>query len=129
MARYDGLEYGYRADIDVSVEELFAKSRSKGFNEVVRSRILAGNYFLLSENYDDYFLKAMKVRRLIAEDFDKVWQNGVDLLLTPTTLSDAPTFEKFTSVDNRTQCSIKDFCTQPANHCERIENDQIKIVY
>lgn len=47
MARYDGIEYGYRADEHSSTEKLFAMSRSHGFNEVVRNRILTGNYFLL----------------------------------------------------------------------------------
>lgn len=91
MARYDGIEYGYRAEEDSSAAELYAKTRSQALNDVVRSRILTGNYFLLEENHDEYFVKAMKIRRLIAEDFDRVWQS-VDLLLTPTTLTDAPTF-------------------------------------
>ena len=115
MARYDGLEYGHRADERLSTEELYAKTRSEGFNDVVRSRILAGNYFLLDENYEDYFVRAMKVRRLIADDFEQVWQSGVDLLLTPTTLSEAPRYHDFIAADNQTQCSVQDFCTQPAN--------------
>ena len=48
MARYDGIEYGFRADEHTSTEKLFATSRSLGFNEVVRNRILTGNYFLLT---------------------------------------------------------------------------------
>ena len=115
MARYDGIEFGFRADETFSTEELFAKTRSMGFNDVVRSRILAGNYFLLSENYESYFVKAMKVRRLIAQDFEAVWDSGVDLLLTPTTLSDAPLYRDFIKADNQTQCSIQDYFTQPAN--------------
>ncbi|XP_015117155.1 glutamyl-tRNA(Gln) amidotransferase subunit A, mitochondrial [Diachasma alloeum] len=115
MARYDGLEYGLRPNEMSSTEQLYAKARSMGFNDVVRSRILTGNYFLLSENYDDYFVKAMKLRRLISEDFDRVWEENVDVLLTPTTLSDAPSFNEFTRQDNQTQCSIQDYCTQPAN--------------
>ncbi|XP_011300900.1 glutamyl-tRNA(Gln) amidotransferase subunit A, mitochondrial [Fopius arisanus] len=115
MARYDGLEYGLRPIEMSSTEQLFAEARSMGFNDVVRSRILTGNYFLLTENYDDYFVKAMKLRRLISEDFHRVWEENVDLLLTPTTLSDAPSFKEFTAQDNQTQCSIQDYCTQPAN--------------
>ncbi|GBP93224.1 Glutamyl-tRNA(Gln) amidotransferase subunit A, mitochondrial [Eumeta japonica] len=71
MARYDGLEYGLRTDENYSTEELYASSRSQGFNNVVRWRIFAGNYFLLSRNYDKYFMKALKLRRLIADDFKK----------------------------------------------------------
>lgn len=115
MARYDGLEYGLRPNEMSSTEQLYAQARSMGFNDVVRSRILTGNYFLLTENYQDYFVKAMKIRRLISEDFDRVWEGNVDVLLTPTTLSHAPSFSEFTGQDNQTQCSIQDFCTQPAN--------------
>lgn len=57
----------------------------------------------------------MKVRRLIAEDFAAVWGEGVDLLLTPTTLSSAPPLHKFTGLSNREQCDTQDYCTQPAN--------------
>lgn len=117
MARYDGLEYGLRSDKENSTEELYASSRSRGFNNVVRSRIFVGNYFLLARNYDKYFMKALKLRRLISEDFHNVFSDddGVDILLTPTTLSDAPTFDDFISKYNRDQCAIQDYCTQPAN--------------
>ncbi|XP_057324993.1 glutamyl-tRNA(Gln) amidotransferase subunit A, mitochondrial [Microplitis mediator] len=115
MARYDGIEYGLRADETSSTEQLYAKTRSMGFNDVVRSRILTGNYYLLSENYDNYFVRAMKVRRLIAQDFDAAWNDNIDILLTPTTLSDAPVYSDFVREDNQTQCSVQDYCTQPAN--------------
>lgn len=117
MARYDGIEYGLRADVanDASLDELLAKSRRKGLSNVVRSRILAGNYFLLSDNYEDFFVKAMKVRRLIAQDFERAWDAGVDVILTPTTLSDAPLYSDFVKLDNRTQCEHQDLYTLPAN--------------
>ena len=114
MARYDGLEYGLRTEKEDSTESLFANVRHNGFNEVVRGRILAGNYFLLRQNYEKYFLKALKVRRLIADDFQKVF-NDVDVLLTPSTLCDAPFLGDFLSSDNRTQTSKHDYCTQPVN--------------
>lgn len=120
MARYDGIEYGHRADDDHSTEELYAKTRAEGFNSVVKNRILSGNYFLLRENYDKYFEKALRVRRLIADDFKNVFikcseEERVDILLTPTTLTDAPLYKDFASVSNRDQCAVQDFCTQPAN--------------
>jgi aspartyl-tRNA(Asn)/glutamyl-tRNA(Gln) amidotransferase subunit A len=114
MSRYDGVEFGYRADEETSTESLYAKTRANGFNGVVKNRILAGNYFLLRKNYTTHFLKALKVRRLISEDFRKVFSN-VDILLTPTTLSDAPLLNDFVKNNNRDQCAIQDFCTQPAN--------------
>lgn len=118
MARYDGIEFGHRADDDTSTEQLYAKTRAQGFNNVVKNRILSGNYFLLRKNYDKYFEKALKVRRLISNDFENVFAKStspVDLLLTPTTLSDAPFLSDFLKSNNRDQCAIQDFCTQPAN--------------
>ncbi|XP_026729366.1 glutamyl-tRNA(Gln) amidotransferase subunit A, mitochondrial-like [Trichoplusia ni] len=117
MARYDGVQYGLRASATSSTEELYATTRHRGFNNVVRSRILAGNYFLLTKNYVKYFIKTLKLRRLIVQDFQKVFHNvdGVDLLLTPTTLTDAPLFEDFSQRTNRDQCALQDYCTQPAN--------------
>lgn len=114
MSRYDGIEFGHRADDETSTENLYAKSRAEGFNSVVKNRILTGNYFLLRKNYENHFLKALKVRRLIADDFVKAFLS-VDLLLTPTTLSDAPLLRDFTKNNNRDQCAVQDFCTQPAN--------------
>ncbi|XP_001655938.2 glutamyl-tRNA(Gln) amidotransferase subunit A, mitochondrial [Aedes aegypti] len=114
MARYDGIEFGHRSDEDASTEQLYAKSRAEGFNGVVKNRILSGNFFLLRKNYDKYFEKALKVRRLIANDFDRAFQE-VDILLTPTTLSDAPRYSEFIQSNNRDQCAVQDFCTQPAN--------------
>lgn len=114
MARYDGIEFGLRADDESSTEQLYAKSRAEGFNSVVKTRILAGNFFLLRKNYEKYFEKALKVRRLIANDFSEVFQS-TDVLLTPTTLSEAPLFSDFASQSNRDQCASQDYCTQPAN--------------
>uniref|UniRef100_A0A1B0CF56 Glutamyl-tRNA(Gln) amidotransferase subunit A, mitochondrial n=1 Tax=Lutzomyia longipalpis TaxID=7200 RepID=A0A1B0CF56_LUTLO len=115
MARYDGIEYGLRAFDESSTEALYAKSREAGFNRVVKTRILSGNFFLLRRNYESYFKQALKVRRLIARDFDDVFRNNCHLLLTPTTLSEAPLHREFTEQTNRDQCAVQDFCTQPVN--------------
>ena len=115
MARYDGLEFGLRKGREVSTEAMFADTRHHGFNEVVRGRILAGNYFLLRKNYRDYFEQAMRVRRLILEDFQKVFRDNADALITPVTLDVAPTYGSFCQEDNRTQTTKQDYCTQPVN--------------
>lgn len=115
FARYDGLEYGHRADDDTSTEALYAASRHEGFNEVVRGRILAGNFFLLRRNYDKYFTKALQVRRLISDDFKRVFESGIQLLLTPVTLTEAPRYSEWALKDNRERVSLEDFCTQPVN--------------
>ncbi|XP_015328313.1 glutamyl-tRNA(Gln) amidotransferase subunit A, mitochondrial isoform X1 [Bos indicus] len=115
MARFDGLEYGHRCDSDVSTEAMYAATRREGFNDVVRGRILSGNFFLLKENYENYFVKAQKVRRLIANDFVNVFNSGVDVLLTPTTLSEAVPYTEFIKEDNRTRSAQDDIFTQAVN--------------
>ena len=113
MARYDGVEYGLRGR-GLSTEDMFADGRARGFNEVVRGRILAGNYFLLKRHYEEYYGQALRLRRMILEDFRKVWEE-VDVLVTPVTLSPPPLYSEFSSVDNRTQTATQDYCTQPVN--------------
>lgn len=121
MSRYDGMEFGYRhTDGDSSdaspksTEELYEKSRAHSLNGVVKNRILSGNYFLLRKNYDKYFEKALKVRRLIANDFTSAFAK-CDILLTPTTLTAAQKYSAFDSLSNRDQSAIQDYFTQPAN--------------
>ena len=66
-------------------------------------------------NYDKYFIKALKVRRLISDDFKTVFNSGVNVLLTPVTLTDAPLFSWFSNQDNRTRCEEQDIFTTPVN--------------
>src|SRR5690606_386455 len=75
LARYDGLRYGHRSEADRSGAEsiLFAPTRSTGFGDEVRRRILLGAYTLSSEAMDNYFLEAQSVRRLIQQDFDSAF--------------------------------------------------------
>ncbi|XP_005097709.1 glutamyl-tRNA(Gln) amidotransferase subunit A, mitochondrial isoform X2 [Aplysia californica] len=115
MARYDGIEFGLREGSEESTEELYAASRHQGFNDVVRSRILAGNFFLLKRNYEKFFLKAQRVRRLISNDFKNVFRSGVDVLLTPISLTDAPRYRWFANQDNHTRCEEQDVLSTPAN--------------
>ncbi|XP_062863572.1 glutamyl-tRNA(Gln) amidotransferase subunit A, mitochondrial [Trichomycterus rosablanca] len=115
MARFDGLQYGHRGDVDGSTEALYASTRHQGFNHVVRRRVLSGNYFLLKRNYERYFVRAQRLRRLISEDFRRVFGSGVHVLLTPTTLSDAAPYSDFIREDNRTRSAQEDVFTQPVN--------------
>jgi aspartyl-tRNA(Asn)/glutamyl-tRNA(Gln) amidotransferase subunit A len=87
LARYDGMRYGLRVEAD-SLNAVYEETRAQGFGEEVKRRILIGAYVLSAGYYDAYYLKAQKVRRRIADDFDAVFQ-GVDALLTPTAPSAA----------------------------------------
>lgn len=115
FTRYTGVGYGHQVESHDSMEAMYALTRSAGLNEVVRGRILAGNYFLLKENKNNYFNQALKVRRLISQDFDKVWSSGVHVLLTPVTLSAALRYSEFSALDSRAQSAAQDICTQAAN--------------
>ncbi|PPR10668.1 MAG: Glutamyl-tRNA(Gln) amidotransferase subunit A [Alphaproteobacteria bacterium MarineAlpha11_Bin1] len=83
LARYDGVRYGQRED-GTDLTELYENTRAAGFGPEVRRRILIGTYALSSGYYDAYYLKAQKVRALIAEDFRDAYEN-CDVILTPTT--------------------------------------------
>lgn len=84
LARFDGVRYGLRDDQADNVIDMFAGSRSRGFGSEVQRRIMLGTYALSSGYYDAYYLKALKVRRLIYEDFQKVFKD-FDLVVAPTT--------------------------------------------
>lgn len=90
LARYDGVRYGYRCDAPVDLHDLYSRSRSEGFGDEVKRRIMIGTYALSSGYYDAYYLKAQKVRRLIHNDFTAAF-NDVDVILAPTT--PAPAFK------------------------------------
>jgi aspartyl-tRNA(Asn)/glutamyl-tRNA(Gln) amidotransferase subunit A len=87
LARYDGMRYGLRADA-TSLTDTYEKSRAEGFGEEVKRRILIGTYVLSAGYYDAYYLRALKVRRRIADDFTEAF-GKVDALLTPTAPSAA----------------------------------------
>jgi aspartyl-tRNA(Asn)/glutamyl-tRNA(Gln) amidotransferase subunit A len=88
LARYDGVRYGYRAEAS-NTAELFFNTRSEGFGEEVKRRILLGNFVLSSGYYDAYYIKAQKVRHLIRDEFNAVFKEA-DLILSPVAPSVAP---------------------------------------
>ena len=112
LARYDGVKYGFRADKNNSLDEMYELTRSEGFGKEVKRRILIGTYVLSAGYYDAYYLKAQKVRKLIAEDFDIAFKN-CDFILTPTTPSQAfPIGEK---EDDPIKMYLNDIFTVPAS--------------
>ncbi len=84
LARYDGVRYGYAAKEATSLEDLYTRTRAEGFGAEVKRRILVGTYALSAGYYDAYYLRAQRVRRLIANDFSEAFQS-VDLIAGPTT--------------------------------------------
>jgi len=87
LARYDGVKYGHRSK-GKNLVEMYENTRSEGFGDEVKRRILIGTYVLSSGYYDAYYLKAQKVRQLIKNDFDKAFSD-IDAILTPSTPSAA----------------------------------------
>jgi aspartyl-tRNA(Asn)/glutamyl-tRNA(Gln) amidotransferase subunit A len=89
LARYDGVRYGYRTDrICHSLDEMYTQTRTEGFGEEVKRRILIGAYVLSSSHMNAYYLKAQKVRRLIANDFKNAYEKA-DVILLPSTPTEA----------------------------------------
>ena len=112
LARYDGVKYGFRADDAKSLDEMYEMTRSEGFGKEVKRRILIGTYVLSAGYYDAYYLKAQKVRKLIANDFIETFKE-CDLILTPTAPSAAfPLNEK---QDDPIKMYLNDVFTVPAS--------------
>ncbi len=91
LARYDGVRFGHRAKLDAGdgITEMYEKTRAEGFGAEVQRRVMIGTYVLSAGFYDAYYNRARKVRALIKRDFDTVFADGVDAILTPATPSAA----------------------------------------
>ena len=111
MARYDGVRYGMRIE-GSSLDEMYENTRAAGFGIEVKSRILMGTYMLSSGFYDAYYLKAQKVRRVITDEFKKVFES-VDLILSPTTPTSAFAFGE--EPKDPISMYMNDVLTVPAN--------------
>jgi aspartyl-tRNA(Asn)/glutamyl-tRNA(Gln) amidotransferase subunit A len=88
LARYDGVRYGLRVS-GGDITGMYERTRAEGFGKEVRRRVMIGTYVLSAGYYDAYYLRAQKLRTLIKRDFEQVFANGVDALLTPATPSAA----------------------------------------
>ena len=111
LSRYDGIKYGHRTAKADSYEELIIKSRSEGFGEEVKRRILLGNYCLSSGYYDAYYRKALGLRQLIRKEYDDIFDK-CDVILTPTTPAVAYSPEK---TADPVQMYQADICTVTVN--------------
>ncbi|HWJ02032.1 MAG TPA: Asp-tRNA(Asn)/Glu-tRNA(Gln) amidotransferase subunit GatA, partial [Verrucomicrobiae bacterium] len=112
LARYDGVRYGLRAQQSSDLISMFRKTRAQGFGPEVKRRIMLGTYALSSGYYDAYYLKALKVRTLIKQDFDQAFAK-YDVLLSPT--SPAPAWKFGEKSTNPLAMYLTDVCTVPVN--------------
>ena len=111
LSRFDGVRYGYRTRSAYALDELYTKTRSEGFGDEVKRRIMLGTYVLRSGYYDKYYARAQKTRELIRQEFFEVFEKA-DLVLSPTTFSSA---FKFGEKRKATDMYMSDFCTVSAN--------------
>jgi aspartyl-tRNA(Asn)/glutamyl-tRNA(Gln) amidotransferase subunit A len=112
LARYDGVRYGFRAQGYADLHDMYAKTRAQGFGAEVKRRILVGTYVLSHGYYDAYYLKAQRVRRLIAQDFARAFER-CDLILGPTAPSVA--FDLGAKSGDPVQMYLSDIYTTPVN--------------
>ena len=111
LARYDGVRYGARK-AGTDIDDMYAQTRGAGFGDEVKRRVMIGTYALSAGYYDAYYIKALQVRRLIAEDFTKAYEK-CDVLLTPTTPSAA--FEINKNVEDPLEMYLNDVFTVTVN--------------
>ncbi|MFB9326472.1 Asp-tRNA(Asn)/Glu-tRNA(Gln) amidotransferase subunit GatA [Paenibacillus aurantiacus] len=112
LARFDGVRYGVRADNPDNLIDMYRKSRSQGFGPEVKRRIMLGTYALSSGYYDAYYLKAQKVRTLIKQDFDHVFEK-YDLIIGPT--APTPAFRLGEQVGDPLTMYLNDIVTIPVS--------------
>jgi aspartyl-tRNA(Asn)/glutamyl-tRNA(Gln) amidotransferase subunit A len=111
LSRFDGVRYGHRAKDFADVNDMYRRTRAEGFGTEVKRRILIGTYVLSHGYYDAYYLKAQKVRRLIARDFAAAFER-CDLIMGPTSPSTA--FALGAKADDPVQMYLNDIFTIPA---------------
>jgi len=113
LARFDGVKYGYRAPNCSELAEMYSKSRSGGFGDEVKRRIMIGAYVLSSGYFDAYYLHASKVRTLIAKDFKDAFSNKCDIILCPTSPTTA--FKRGEKAEDPVAMYLNDVFTIPVN--------------
>jgi aspartyl-tRNA(Asn)/glutamyl-tRNA(Gln) amidotransferase subunit A len=112
LSRFDGVRYGYRAKNYSDLADMYCKTRAEGFGAEVRRRILIGTYVLSHGYYDAYYLKAQRIRRLIARDFAEAFKR-CDLVIGPT--SPTVAFPIGAKTADPVQMYLNDIYTIPAN--------------
>ncbi|GAA5891772.1 hypothetical protein JCM8208_002880 [Rhodotorula glutinis] len=138
LARYDGVQFGYRAEKKVGEkEQLYARTRTEGFGKEVRKRLLLGTFALSAEAFDNYYLQAQRVRRLIQLELDHLFRSpsplaaptssaeqlldGVDFLLHPSAMSTAPLLSSY-STSSTTTSPASPAGTDPASRSAYVQD-------
>ena len=112
LGRFDGIRYGYRSEKYDNLKDIYMNSRSEGFGPEVKRRIMLGTYVLSSGYYDAYYKKAQKVRTVIKNAYNELFEK-YDLLLTPTSPTTA--FKIGEKMENPLEMYLADICTVPVN--------------
>ncbi len=117
LARFDGIRYGFskicdKKSDDMSIKDIYFSSRTEGFGNETRRRIMLGTYVLSRGYYDAYYLKALRMRNLIKRDFDKAFDD-IDLIITPTTPT--PPFKIGEKINDPLKMYLEDIYTVPVN--------------
>ena len=112
LSRYDGIKFGHRCDKPKSLEDLYLRTRKEGFGKEVKKRIMIGSYALSSGYYDEYYMRALKIRRIIRDNFMSTFEN-VDFLFAPTCPSTA--FKIGEKSSDAVAMYLSDIYTTPVN--------------
>jgi len=112
LARYDGVRYGFRAGQYDNLEDLYVKTRSRGFGAGVKRSIMLGAYVLSSDRYDFYYKKALQIRTLIREDFNRAFEK-YDVIITPVTPGVG--LDSWKKIEDTISVYMTDVYTAPVN--------------
>jgi len=112
LGRYDGIKYGYRVERCQDLDELYKKTRTQGFGDEVKLRVMLGTYALSAGNYERYYLQALKIRTIIKNEFEKAFEK-FDIIVLPTCPTTALRFGD--KVDNALAIFLADKYTAPAS--------------
>ena len=112
LSRYDGIKFGYRCENPTDLQDLYFRTRKEGFGMEVKKRIMIGTYALSSGYYDEYYMRALRIRRIIRDNFNEAFKE-VDFILSPTSPSTAFNIGEKTA--NAVEMYLSDVYTTPVN--------------
>lgn len=114
LARYDGVRYGFRSTEGETIKASYTHTRTEGFGEEVKRRIMLGTYVLSRKAYDSYYKKALEVRRLVSDDFSRAFED-IDAILTPTSPTPAQSISALLAYPDPSDVYMNDIMTVPSS--------------